>query len=152
MSARDIALDLYNSFKTAGGGKRSIGKKVDPAIQRDSDEPKPVGELINELVKARQWQSGLNEGEIFIRWAEIVGEEIANRALPIEIRNGVLQIKCSTTSWATQLNLVKSDLLQSIKEIAPQIVDLDIAGPNGPSWRKGFRTAPGGRGPRDTYG
>jgi predicted nucleic acid-binding Zn ribbon protein len=102
-------------------------------------------------VKKREWQSGLQEGEIFVRWAEIVGEEIANRALPIEINKNILIIKCNTTSWATQLNLVKSHLLESIQKVAPQIQGLDISGPNGPSWRKGLRSAPG-RGPRDTYG
>lgn len=151
MSKRDIALDLYNAFKTLGGGPRVAPKKKVAETPRDSDEPKAVGELIEELVKKREWQSGLQEGEIFIRWAEIVGEEIANRALPIEINKNVLIIKCNTTSWATQLNLVKSHLLESIQKVAPQIQSLDISGPNGPSWRKGLRSAPG-RGPRDTYG
>ena len=149
MTERDIALDLYNSFK---GGRKSTPQKVQPETTRDPDEPKPVGELIAELVKKREWQSGLNEGEVFVRWAEIVGDEIADRALPMEIRNNVLIIKCSSTSWATQLNLVKSELLISVQKVAPQIIDLDVSGPSGPSWRKGFRTSPGGRGPRDTYG
>ncbi len=151
MSKRDIALDLYNAFKTLGGGAKAMPKKTNPETPRDSDEPKAVGELIEELVKKREWQSGLQEGEIFVRWAEIVGEEIANRALPIEINKNILIIKCNTTSWATQLNLVKSHLLESIQKVAPQIQGLDISGPNGPSWRKGLRSAPG-RGPRDTYG
>ena len=151
MSGRDIALDLYNSFKTLGGGKRVTAKKANIETPRDADEPKAVGELIEELVKKREWQSGLQEGEIFIRWAEIVGEDIANRALPIEINNNVLIIKCNTTSWATQLNLVKTHILESVQKVAPQIIALDISGPNAPSWRKGLRSAPG-RGPRDTYG
>lgn len=151
MSGRDIALDLYNTFKTMGGGPKATAKKKVSETPRDSDEPKAVGELIEELVKKREWQSGLQEGEIFIRWAEIVGEDIANRALPIEINKNVLIIKCNTTSWATQLNLVKSHILESIQKVAPQIISLDISGPSGPSWRKGLRSAPG-RGPRDTYG
>lgn len=149
MSARDIALDLYNSFK---GGRKIAQPKSENTAKREVDDPKPVGELIQELVKKREWQSGLKEGEIFVRWAEIVGDEIADHALPIEIRNNALAIKCSTTSWATQLNLVKSHLLESIQKVAPQILDLEISGPNSPSWRKGFRTTQGGRGPRDTYG
>ena len=74
MSKRDIALDLYNSFKTLGGGAKATPKKSVLETPRDADEPKPVGELIEELVKKREWQSGLQEGEIFVRWAEIVGE------------------------------------------------------------------------------
>lgn len=155
MSRRDIALDLYNSFK---GGRKSFfasnNKKNKNEVEevRDAGEPKALGELINQLVNQRDWQSGLAEGEIFVRWREVVGEEIANRCEPVEVKDEKLFIKCSSTAWATQLNLVKLQLLESIQKIAPGIKALEILGPNAPSWRKGLRTVQGFQGPRDTYG
>ena len=155
MSRRDIALDLYNAFK---GGRKSFfttNKKISPEEQeevRDNSEPKAIGELINQLVNQRDWQSGLAEGEIFVRWREVVGDEIASHSEPIEIKEEKLFIKCSSTAWATQLNLVKLQLLESIQKIAPGIKALEIFGPNAPSWRKGLRTVQGFQGPRDTYG
>jgi predicted nucleic acid-binding Zn ribbon protein len=152
MSKRDLALDLYNSFK---GKKRTFfqtSKKSDSEVRDNNKEPLPVGDLINELVNDRQWKSGLAEGEVFIKWQEIVGAEIAQHSEPTEIKDGKLFIKCSSTAWATQLNLVKSELLISIKKVAPGINDLEIYGPNAPSWRKGLRTIQGSNGPRDTYG
>ena len=152
MSKRDIALDLYNSFK---GNKRTFFRssaKNENLERIDSGEPVAVGDLINELVKTRVWQSGLAEGEVFVKWEEIVGQEIAKHSEPIEIKDGKLLIKCSSTAWATQLNLVKNELLQSIKKIAPAIKELELLGPNSPSWRKGLRTIQGAKGPRDTYG
>ena len=151
---RDIALELYNSFK---GGRRtfSMAKKNDKEkniSDRESGEPKAVADLINELVNERDWQGGLSEGEIFIKWREIVGDEIANRCEPVEIKNQKLFIQCSSTAWATQLNLVKTQVLQSIQKITPSISDLEILGPNAPSWRKGLRSVQGSKGPRDTYG
>ncbi len=156
MTKRDPALDLYNSFK---GKKRTFfqpikesGSEVKQENREKNKEPLAVGELINELVQERQWQGGLAEGEIFIKWPEIVGTEIALHSEPIEIKNGKLFIKCSSTAWATQLNLVKSELLISVKKVAPGISELEIYGPSAPSWRKGLRTIQGSNGPRDTYG
>ena len=152
MRKRDLALDLYNAFK--GGRKNIISKPKETNTDelRQNNEPKPVGELINELVKNRDWKGGLSEGEIFVKWREVVGDEIASRCEPIEIKDERLFIQCSSTAWATQLNLVKLQLLASIQEIAPQIKSLEIIGPNAPSWRKGLRTIQGSKGPRDTYG
>lgn len=152
MSKRDLALDLYNSFK---GNKRTFipkNEKANDNSDRKSEEPKPIKDLINDLVAQRDWQGGLAEGEVLIKWAEIVGSEIASKAEPVEIKNQKLFIKCVSTAWATQLNLVKRELLQSIQKIAPAIIDLEIFGPNAPSWRRGLRTIQGAKGPRDTYG
>jgi predicted nucleic acid-binding Zn ribbon protein len=152
MTKRDLALDLFNSFK---GNKRTFfqtSKKTSTEVREEKREPLPVGELINELVNDRQWQGGLAEGEIFIKWPEIVGAEIALHSEPVEIKEKKLFIKCSSTAWATQLNLVKTELLNSIKKVAPAISELEIYGPNAPSWRKGLRTVQGSNGPRDTYG
>ena len=149
MSARDIALDLYNALK---GGRKNFVAKPKEENTRDATEPKPISELLNELVQERDWKSGLSEGEIFVKWREIVGEDIAANCEPIEIKEEKLIIKCASTTWATQLNLIKLQLLQSIQNIAPNINSLEIIGPNSPSWRKGLRTIKGAKGPRDTYG
>ena len=149
MSARDIALDLYNALK---GGRKSFVAKPKSDNTRDATEPKPIGELLNELIQERDWKSGLSEGEIFVKWGEIVGADIAANSQPIEIKDEKLIIKCASTAWATQLNLIKAQLLQSIQSIAPKINSLEIIGPNSPSWRKGLRTIKGAKGPRDTYG
>ena len=149
MSGRDIALDLYNAFK---GGRKNFIAKSKPELIRNAGEPKPIGELINQLVTQREWQDGLAEGEIFVRWREVVGEEIASKSEPIEIKDEKLYIQCTSTAWATQLNLVKIALLESIQKVAPGIKTLEIFGPNAPSWRKGLRTVQGFQGPRDTYG
>jgi len=156
MSRRDIALDLYNSFKSGrqtffASKKKNETNDANEEV-RGNSEPKPIGELINQLVNQRDWQSGLAEGEVFVRWPEVVGAEIAAHSEPIEIKEEKLFIKCSSTAWATQLNLVKLQLLESIQKIAPGIKALEIFGPNAPSWRKGLRTVQGLQGPRDTYG
>lgn len=149
---RDPALDLYNAFK--GGVKKFpiIKNKNNQEIVRDASEPQPVGELINELISQREWSEGLSEGEIFVKWREVVGDEVAAHCEPVEVKDSKLIIQCDSTAWATQLNLIKNQLLQSVQKIAPGIKALEILGPNAPSWRRGLRTVKGFQGPRDTYG
>ena len=91
MSAKDIAQDLYNALK---GGRKGLISKPKNENNRDATEPKPIGELLNELIQERDWKSGLSEGEIFVKWKEIVGEDIAANTEPIEIKDEKLIIKC----------------------------------------------------------
>ena len=149
MSKRDIAKELYLSFK---GGRKTFINKPKDENERNATDPKSVGESINELISQRDWQVGLAEGELFVKWREVVGEEISARCEPIEIKEDKLIIQCVSTAWATQLNLVKNNVLEAVQKVAPGIKTLEILGPNRPSWRKGLRTIQGAKGPRDTYG
>jgi len=50
----------------------------------------------------------LAEGNLFINWKKIVGDEIAQHAQPISILDNVLTIQSSSTAWATQLQFNRS--------------------------------------------
>jgi predicted nucleic acid-binding Zn ribbon protein len=96
----------------------------------------------------------LAEGNLFVHWKKIVGDEIAQHATPISILDGTLTIQSSSTAWATQLQLMSNDLLTMIqKDTTGVLIDnIVFIGPHGPSWKKGIRTIRNARGPRDTYG
>ena len=80
--------------------------------------------------------------------------EIAQHSTPISLTEGRLTIQSSSTAWATQLNIMKDSLRETISNTAPGalVEELYIIGPNVPNWKKGLRTIRGARGPRDTYG
>ena len=148
--ARDLAREMYRSFRSAPRKFR----KVEDESRTKIDDPKLVGDVLSELVEKRDWVRGLAEGNIFTDWANIVGNEIAERANPISLSEGRLTIQSNSTAWATQLNLIKDDLLKTISNTASGalVEELHIIGPNVPNWKKGLRTIRGARGPRDTYG
>lgn len=150
MSKRDLALDLFRTYKTG------FIKKAKPRVipREGSGDPELLGGILDNLVEDRGWDSGLAEGNLFAQWATIVGEEVAAHAEPISLLDGKLLIQCSSTAWATQLNLVHDQILSSIRASAPgALVDsLTITGPKPPSWKRGLRSISNGRGPRDTYG
>ena len=111
MAKRDLALDLFRSYKTGFIKKRKV---IEPRTAVASD-PQLISDLISDLVEEREWQLGIAEGNLFTQWREVVGEEIAEHTTPLTLQNGTLLIQCSSTAWATQLNLVGLSLLEKIQ-------------------------------------
>ena len=148
--ARDLAREMFRAFRNAPKKSRKISDEDRGKI----DDPKPVGAVLDELIEKRDWVRGLAEGNIFTDWEKIVGAEIAQHSTPISLTEGRLTIQSSSTAWATQLNIMKESLRETISNTAPGalVEELYIIGPNVPNWKKGLRTIRGARGPRDTYG
>ena len=150
MAKRDLAIDLFRTYKTG------FIKKPRPKVERtqSTGDPTLVSDILGDLIRDREWDSGLAEGNLFATWSTIVGNEVAQHATPISLLDGKLLIQCSSTAWATQLNLAQNEILQTIRSSAPGalVESLAIIGPQAPSWKRGIRTISNGRGPRDTYG
>ncbi len=152
---RDLARELFRSFKDPTNFyRRRSGERVEREERRSTTDPLLIGNVLNELVKGREWEGSLAEGNLFSLWEEIVGDEIGEHAEPITFFEGVLTVRASSTAWATQLNLLKPTILEKIAARVSDVLvdDLHVVGPKSPSWKKGLRTIRGARGPRDTYG
>ena len=149
--ARDLARELYRAFRNQPKRNRNIETNE---TRGNIGDPQQIGSVLDELVQSRDWRQGLAEGNIFADWEKIVGAEIAVRSTPISLVDGQLTIQTSSTAWATQLNLISTELLQTISGSAPGalVEKLVFIGPHAPNWKKGLRTIRGAKGPRDTYG
>jgi predicted nucleic acid-binding Zn ribbon protein len=119
----------------------------------DIRDPQPLGRLARELAKKRGWSAHVAEGTVLGHWPSVVGQQIADHATPIALKDGVLSVVAESTAWATQLRMIKAQLLGKIAAAVGNgvVTSLKITGPTAPSWRKGPRHI-AGRGPRDTYG
>ena len=147
---RDIARELFRSYRSGLRKKKEV-------IQEERNEltdPKNIGAILNELIDTRDWRQGVAEGNLFSDWKEIVGADVAEHSTPITLFEGKLTIQTTSTAWSTQLRLMQSDLLKTIRQSAPGalVEELSIIGPHAPSWKRGLRTIRGARGPRDTFG
>ena len=150
MRKRDLAVDLFNSYKTGYTKKKKI---VEERTLTPGD-PTLIASVLTDLIQQRQWDEGLAEGTLFATWAQVVGPEIGQHTTPLSMLDGRLLVQCSSTAWATQLTLVGPTLLETIRSSAPGalVESLEFIGPQAPSWKRGLRTISNGRGPRDTYG
>lgn len=116
-------------------------------------EPKGLGDALSALTAQLGWQSPLARSELIASWAEVAGEETAKHSFPEGIEEGRLTVRCDSTAWATQLRLMRIEIMTSIanRYADAGIQSIRFIGPDAPSWKKGPRSIPG-RGPRDTYG
>ncbi len=116
-------------------------------------DPVPLGDAMEDLISRRGWGTEINVHLLLGRWPELVGPVVAEHSKPESYRDGVLVIRASSTSWASQLRLMAPQLLAKMNESLGQgtIRLATILGPDAPSWKRGPRSVQG-RGPRDTYG
>lgn len=154
MAKKDLALDLFHSFKKRNRNSKQV-KEATPINSIESPQgPQLLKDVLAQVIHERDWKSGIAEGSLFSTWTETVGPEISLHATPISLLEGVLTIQTSSTAWAVQLQLVTPVLLATIRASSPGalVETLAIIGPHGPSWKRGVRTIRGAKGPRDTYG
>jgi predicted nucleic acid-binding Zn ribbon protein len=93
-------------------------------------------------------------GGVIGRWNAVVGPDLSGHCTPVSFEQGVLVVRAESTAWATQVRLLVPALLRRLVEEVGEgtVTKVVVQNPNTPSWRKGPRVAPGGQGPRDTYG
>ncbi len=149
--------NVYQRFRQQFGGYTARpAKEANPegseayGVGRD---PGSFAEAMESLTFSMGWGADIARAELMEQWPTIVGADVAGHAIPVGTSDGVMEIQCDSSAWATQLRLMRSTLLESLTQKFPNagIVELSIKAPGAPSWKHGRRSVPG-RGPRDTYG
>ncbi|MFD8492034.1 DciA family protein [Amycolatopsis sp. NPDC059657] len=139
--------------RVGGSGGQSPRRRRWSGPGADTRDPQPLGRLASRIALEHGWSTRLSTGQVFGQWGKLVGEDVAEHAQPVALKDGELTVRASSTAWATQLRLLQGQLLAKIAAgVGHGVVKrMRIQGPTAPSWRKGLRHVPG-RGPRDTYG
>ncbi|MDH6532121.1 putative nucleic acid-binding Zn ribbon protein [Aurantimicrobium minutum] len=116
-------------------------------------DPKGLDDILENLTQQLGWKAPLAKSDLLEDWPDIVGPDIAARTKPLGIDESVLTILCESTAWATQLRLMRTEVLTKVLHAHPEsgVTAIRFQGPNAPSWKRGPKSIPG-RGPRDTYG
>lgn len=116
-------------------------------------DPRALGSVLDSIVQDMGWSEDLEQARIIEEWPVFVGEATAEHTRVIGIRDGVLEVQCDSTTWATELRRLRAEMLTRLLGSYPdaEIRDMRFLAPGAPSWRHGPRVVPG-RGPRDTYG
>jgi predicted nucleic acid-binding Zn ribbon protein len=156
--AADVYLRIKALFqgtasRPAKRAKTQRGEQGESQPYGSGRDPRGLGSVLDALTSQLGWNSPLAKTELMASWAELVGDDTAAHSTPIAAEDGVLTVRCDSTSWATQLRLMRAELITHIIERYPDagIESIRFQGPDVPSWKRGPRSIPG-RGPRDTYG
>ncbi len=161
-NVRDEARSVYLRLRAAFGGapaQRAAGRRRRSTTEGESQpfgagrDPATLGEMLSGLTSTMGWDTALSQSELIAAWQEIAGPETAAHSEPTGVEDGLLRVKCDSTAWATQLRLMRTEILTRIAHRFPDagIQNIAFSGPGTPNWKRGPRSVPG-RGPRDTYG
>ena len=153
---------VYLRFRELFGGVPQRARRSRPAKDQDGAasvpygvgrDPRGLGNIVDALTTELGWSSPLAQSELMEGWVDLAGEETAKHSSPVGISEGVLTVSCESTAWATQLRIMRAELMTRIAVRFPDagIQSIRFQGPEAPSWKRGPRSIPG-RGPRDTYG
>jgi predicted nucleic acid-binding Zn ribbon protein len=162
MAEQSEAAKVYLRFKDVFGdpnaARKRTRRKSSPQIGSSvpfgaGRDPHGLGETITSLTAQLGWNSPMAQSDLLGSWTELAGVETAKHSTPAGIDDGVLTVHCESTAWATQLRMMRVEIMTHIAQKFPDagIASIRFQGPNAPSWKKGPRSIPG-RGPRDTYG
>ena len=50
------------------------------------------------------------------RWADVAGETVAAESEPVSERDGTVTFRCSSSVWASELQLLSRDLLERLND------------------------------------
>jgi predicted nucleic acid-binding Zn ribbon protein len=141
------------SMRSSDARRRAVRTPGDSAPFGSGRDPSGLGEVLEGMTRTLGWTSPLARGELLTSWPELVGADVAAHCEPAGIDDGVLTVQCDSTAWATQLRIMRAEIVTTILQRYPdaQVSSIRFIGPGAPSWKRGPRSVPG-RGPRDTYG
>ena len=96
--------------------------------------PRPVGGLVDELLRARGLSEGVQRASALADWAERVGPQIARVATPAGFDRGILFVEVRSSAWLMELEMMERRILERLN-----------AGRRGAGFKKIiFRLAQGG--------
>ena len=79
-----------------------------------SAEPRPLSSGIERLLRSFRQGDRATTVTVFSRWAELVGDAVAQHVRPLKLDRGVLVVQVDDPAWATQMRFLESDLLERL--------------------------------------
>ena len=66
-----------------------------------------IGSLLKQVLDDQGMGDRLSRYQAWLVWDKIVGEQIARRARPLRLREGVLEVRVDNPVWMQQLQMLK---------------------------------------------
>ncbi len=85
-----------------------------------------VGSLLKEMLSDQGLGEKLSRYQAWLIWDQLVGEQIARRARPLRLRQGVLEVQVDHPVWMQQLQMLKPKILEKLNAQIPNAGITDI--------------------------
>ncbi|MBA2541154.1 MAG: DUF721 domain-containing protein [Deltaproteobacteria bacterium] len=75
-----------------------------------------VEELIGHLIRHHGLTDEVRARSVCLFWTEIAGDRVASKTFPVSLKDGVLRVEVSTSSWLHELQFSKVELIATIND------------------------------------
>jgi predicted nucleic acid-binding Zn ribbon protein len=82
--------------------------------RRSIPQPIAIREVLSRWLKRQKMDQELHFYTICARWRELVGDRLAARTQPHQLKGGCLTIKVASSAWLNELSFVRMELVQRI--------------------------------------
>ncbi len=79
--------------------------------------PTPIGDSVDAFLRRRGWSERLRAATAWHRWADMVGEDLAQHCEPVRLAGGTLVVRTESQVWATQLRYVLPQLRAKVEDV-----------------------------------
>ena len=79
-------------------------------------KPQKLGDILRSVLSERGYLKQCLEAEIISQWPDIVGEKIADVTECTDVRNGIMYVKVSSSSWRNEISFLKKEIMDKIKK------------------------------------
>ena len=80
----------------------------------DSNDPKPLKNIIDRVIKEYGWEEEALFGRIEILWGDVVGEKVSGISSLTKFKQGCLYIETSSSTWRTELMLRRDKIIKDL--------------------------------------
>lgn len=78
--------------------------------------PEKVQKILSSFLLRHGLENKINQYQFITHWKDIVGEGIAKNATPSSLKNKVLYVKVSSSSWVQELSFQKQTILNRLND------------------------------------
>ena len=86
--------------------------------------PGSIADIIPAVMRILGLESRMDEGRLVRDWPLIVGDLLASKSCPLDLRKGVLTVEVRDNSWMQEIRFHQSRIIEKINDRFP---DLGVA-------------------------
>jgi predicted nucleic acid-binding Zn ribbon protein len=97
-------------------------------------DPVPLTSSIDSIMSSLRGTDRVQIGGVFGRWADAVGENVADHVRPVRLDQRVLTVEVDEAAWATQVKFLSATIIRRLHEVAGvdiERVEVRVAGAKG---------------------
>jgi len=106
--------------------ERVRGNGIGTMAKRRSGAPEQIESILGRVLTSLDAGMKLKQYQIWEVWDSVVGEAIARQAQPQQVRNMILWITVSSSTWMQQLEFMKRQIVDRLNEQIGEVVIKDI--------------------------